>query len=49
MKHIKTIVLGVLALFFGVYAMALELNGIKNLDQVSIAVLFGCFTFLSTW
>ena len=36
----KTIIFGVLALFFGIYAMVLELKGIANLDKlVASAVL----------
>jgi hypothetical protein len=47
MRHITTIVLGVLALFFGIYAMALELKGINNFDQVGIAVMFGILAYCS--
>jgi hypothetical protein len=47
MKHIKTIVLGALALFYGIYAMVLELNGIANYDQVGIAILLSIFTFVT--
>ena len=48
MEYIRTIVLGVLTLFFGIYAMVLELKGIKNRDQILLATLFGILTFMST-
>jgi hypothetical protein len=44
---VKTIILGVLTLFFGAYAMVLELKGLNNLDQMGIAVLLALFTYLS--
>jgi hypothetical protein len=47
MGKVKTIVLGVLALFFGIYAMALELKGIKNSDQILMATLFGLLAYWS--
>jgi hypothetical protein len=35
-----------LALFFGIYAMVLELRGIRNFDQIVLATMFGIFAFL---
>ncbi|MDR1128838.1 MAG: hypothetical protein LBL20_05960 [Treponema sp.] len=39
------IMLGLLALFFGIYAMILELKGIANADQILVAILFGMLVF----
>jgi hypothetical protein len=47
MKIIRTIFLGVLTLFFGVYAMVLELKGIKNADQIVMTIIFALLTFWS--
>ncbi|MDR1175361.1 MAG: hypothetical protein LBK83_07835 [Treponema sp.] len=43
----KIIIFGLLAFFFGIYALVLELKGISNFDQITIAVLFGVLAFLS--
>jgi hypothetical protein len=43
----KTIILGAITLFFGIYAMVLELKGISNFDQMVNAVLFGLLTYWS--
>ena len=47
MKYIPTIVLGFITLFFGVYAMVLELKGISPLDQLLWCMLFGLMTYWS--
>jgi hypothetical protein len=43
----KKIILGLLALFFGVYTMILELKGIDNVDQILLSTLFGMLVFFS--
>jgi hypothetical protein len=43
----KKFILGLLALFFGIYAMILELKGIDNADQILLATLFGMLIFFS--
>jgi len=43
-KHIATVMLGLITLFFGCYAMVLELRGISNLDQLLFVFLFGLLT-----
>jgi len=47
MKYLKLIILGLITLFFGYYAMVLELRGISNLDQLLYVLIFGLLTFLS--
>jgi hypothetical protein len=47
MKHKKTMVLGALTLFFGFYAMVLELKGIANADQMLTAILLALLTYWS--
>ena len=47
MKYTVTIILGIVTLFFGVYAMVLELNSISPLDQLSWCMLFGLMTYWS--
>ncbi len=47
MGNIATIILGVITLFFGFYAMVLELKGISNFDQLLYVFIFGLLTYLS--
>jgi hypothetical protein len=47
MKGLATLMLGLVTLFFGYYAMVLELKGIKNSDQLLFAFLFGLLTYWS--
>jgi hypothetical protein len=47
MKHIATIILGAITLFFGIYAIILELKGISPLDQLLWCLIFGVLTFWS--
>jgi hypothetical protein len=46
-KHIATIMLGAITLFFGIYAMVLELKGIRNPDQLLFTFIFGLLTYWS--
>lgn len=43
----RTIIFGVLALFFGIYAMVLELKGIANLDQLVTSAVLIALVFIS--
>jgi hypothetical protein len=45
-KIISAVGLLALALFFGAYAMILELRGMNNFDQILLATLFGILLFL---
>jgi hypothetical protein len=45
-KIISVIALFVLALFFGIYALILELRGLNNFDQILLATVFGILLFL---
>ncbi|MDR0709619.1 MAG: hypothetical protein LBF77_06105 [Spirochaetaceae bacterium] len=47
MKLAKVIVLGVLAVLFGIYAMVLDLRGIPDQYQITIAVMLVMFVFLT--
>jgi hypothetical protein len=46
-EDMKTIILGAITLFFGIYAMVLELKGIRNYDQEVIAIVFALLTYWS--
>jgi hypothetical protein len=45
MKKLAIIGLVILGLFFGIYAMMLELRGIKNFDQILYAGICILFVF----
>ena len=47
MKYLPTIILVTATLFFGIYAMVLELKGISPLDQLFWCMLFGLLTYWS--